>query len=57
MSHDQPLYYVEQATEDPVLWRVVGPNGVVDTYGLESEAQSRADRLNEEIAEEREDDS
>ncbi len=57
MIGDRPLYYVESSGDEPGVWRVVGPNGVVDSYRAESEAQSKADRLNEEVAEEREDDS
>jgi hypothetical protein len=57
MTPDRPLYYVEGSNDDPGVWRVVGPNGVVDSYRVESEAQSRADRLNEDVAEEIEDDS
>jgi hypothetical protein len=51
-----PLYYVERGAEDAGGWRVVGPNGVVGVYRVESEAQSRADQLNEDVAEEREND-
>ena len=54
---DAPLYYIERCKDDPCHWRVVGPNGIVDTYPTESEAQSRADRLNEDVAEERENDN
>ena len=57
MTNDRPLYYVERDEDDPDIWRVIGPNGVVRAYRVESEAQSEADRLNEEVAEEQEDDS
>jgi hypothetical protein len=53
---DAPLYSVERSTEEPGGWRVVGPNGLVGVFRLESEAQGRADQLNEEVAEEQEDD-
>ena len=57
MSPESALYYVERCDDDLGSWRVVGPNGVVDTHRVESEAQSRADRLNEDVAEEQEDDA
>jgi hypothetical protein len=53
---DAPLYYVKRNDDDPNCWSVIGPNGVVDTYRVEAEAQSRANQLNESVAEEQEDD-
>jgi len=57
MNGDRPLYYVEPRKDDPGVWDVIGPNGVVDTYRDERDAQSQADRLNEDVAQEQEDDS
>jgi hypothetical protein len=57
MSHESALYNVERGQDDPEIWRVVGPNGVVGDYRSEGEAQARADRLNEDAAEEQEDDN
>ena len=54
-GEDAPLYSVERSSDGG--WRIVGPNGVVDTYRAEAEAQSKADQLNENVAEEREDDA
>ena len=51
------LYSVERGEGDPEVWRVVGPNGVVAAYPTQSEAQARADQLNEDAAEEQEDDA
>ncbi len=52
-----PLYYIEINDEPPKNWRVIGPNGLVGAYESESDAQARADLLNEQVAEETEDDS
>jgi hypothetical protein len=57
MSRDLALYTVERGQDDPNVWRVVGPNGVVGAHRSESEAQASADRLNEDAAEEQEDDA
>ena len=56
-GNDAPLYYIERCEDASGRWRVVGPNGVVGTYPAEGEAQSKADRLNEDVAEERENDA
>lgn len=48
-----PLYRVEPAAQG---WRVTGPNGDAGAYRTKDEAQAHADRLNEEVAEEAEDD-
>ncbi len=55
-ADDAPLYYVERCAEGPNSWRVMGPNGAIGAYRNESEAQAKADQLNEEVAEEQEDD-
>lgn len=51
------LYSIEIDDERPQSWRVIGPNGLVGVYESESEAQARADFLNEQVAEETEGDS
>lgn len=48
-----PSYVVERSEDG---WRVVGPNGLVGVYPSASEAQAKADLLNEQSAEEAEDD-
>ena len=53
---DAPLYRAERSADDSGRWRVVGPNGAVGVYRLESEAQAKADQLNEDVAEEQEND-
>ena len=52
---ETPLYIVEPGGAEG--WRVIGPNGLVGVYPSLSEAQARADFLNEQIAEETEDDA
>lgn len=54
---DRSLYHVEQSNDDQRKWRVVGPNGLVNAYNTEREAQAKADDLNMQVAEEREDDA
>ena len=54
---DAPLYFVERGNDDPESWRVIGPNGLVGVYRTAREAQAKADFLNEQVAEQREDDS
>jgi len=54
---DAPPYFVERSDDGIQNWRVVGPNGLVGVYQTERDAQAKADFLNEQIAEEREDDS
>jgi hypothetical protein len=49
-----PLYSIERCDEG---WRVMGPNGPVGVFPAESDAQAKADFLNEQVAEEREDDA
>ena len=56
-GHEAPLYTVERINDGSEGWRVVGPNGLVGVYESASEAQAKADFLNEQIAEEAEDDS
>ena len=56
-NDETPLYTVERSDDGPESWRVVGPNGLVGVYETASDAQSRADFLNEQVAEEQEDDS
>jgi hypothetical protein len=51
---DAPLYSIEKVAEG---WRVCGPNGAAGVYEDERDAQARADFLNEQVAEEREDDA
>jgi hypothetical protein len=51
---DAPLYSVHSSADG---WRVIGPNGLAGTYRTEREAQAKADFLNEQVAEEREDDT
>lgn len=53
---DAPLYFVERCKDAPETWRVVGPNGLVGVYETASDAQAKADFLNEQSAEEIEDD-
>jgi hypothetical protein len=52
-----PLYTAERSDDGPESWRVVGPNGLVGVYQSASDAQARADYLNEQVAEETEDDA
>ena len=56
-GYEGPLYRVEQSQDGPEGWRVVGPNGLVGVYESATEAQARADDLNEQVAEETEDDA
>ncbi len=51
-----PLYSVEPSQGEPGTWRVVGPNGAVGDYPTATDAQAKADLLNEQIAEETEGD-
>ena len=57
MTDDPPLYVVQGSDNDPETWRVVGPNGLVGVYKSASDAQAKADFLNEQTAEETENDS
>jgi hypothetical protein len=57
MGDEAPLYTVERSDDGPETWRVVGPNGLVGVYGSASDAQAKADFLNEQIAEGTENDS
>jgi hypothetical protein len=57
VDDDAPPYFVERGGDGPGSWRVIGPNGLVGVYPTASEAQAKADYLNEQVAEEREDDS
>lgn len=52
-----PEYRVERSGQASANWRVIGPNGPVADYPTEQEAQMRADDLNEQVAEERENDA
>jgi hypothetical protein len=52
-----PLYFVERSKDGVEGWRVMGPNGLVGDYQSETDAQAKADFLNEQAAEEAEDDS
>ena len=55
-DEDASPYVVEPCNEDQGSWRVIGPNGLVGVYQTASEAQAKADFLNEQVAEEREGD-
>jgi hypothetical protein len=57
MGDGAPLYAVESSDEGLQSWRVIGPNGLVGVYASASEAQAKADLLNEQVAEGTEDDS
>jgi hypothetical protein len=52
-----PIYWIERCTDDPETWYVIGPNGIVGDRRSKREAQAEADRLNEDVAEERENDA
>lgn len=54
---DAPVYSVERGDDGLEEWRVTGPNGLVGAYPTQSDAQAKADFLNEQIAEERENDA
>ena len=55
-ARNAPLYAIEPCEDDAESWRVIGPNGVVGVYQTASDAQAKADYLNEQVAEESEDD-
>ena len=57
IGDEAPLYAVERSDDGHETWRVAGPNGLVGVYASASEAQAKADFLNEQVAEETEDDS
>jgi hypothetical protein len=54
---EAPSYIVERFNDGQEQWRIVGPNGVAGVFRTERDAQARADFLNEQAAEEREDDA
>jgi len=54
---EAPLYTVKRSDDNPARWLVVGPNGLVGVHESATEAQARADFLNEQVAEETEDDA
>lgn len=56
-DEDASPYVVERPDAVSQGWRVVGPNGLVGMFATASQAQAKADSLNEQVAEEKEDDS